>query len=198
MQLQIYIKPQDESFIKDLSEWAKSYEFKGVKSLSELIILALKNYDPKISSLDLNDKQSLEELIDRKFNEKIKELKLLLDNQKASNENNQLKLEVVETKEELSQNKPIEIKPIEKTEIKNKIKKEKENKIKPKEKKQIQDLDSLSKKDLASLILDFNYKGTRKELFKKAKAIYTEKASLVNQNKPELIKVVKFIQSQKG
>ena len=198
MQLQIYIKPQDESFIKDLSERAKSYEFKGVKSLSELIILALKNYDPKISSFDLNDKQSLEELIDRKFNEKIKELKLLLDNQKASNENNQLKLEVVETKEELSQNKPIEIKPIEKTEIKNKIKKEKENKIKPKEKKQIQDLDSLSKKDLASLILDFNYKGTRKELFKKAKAIYTEKASLVNQNKPELIQVVKFIQSQKG
>ena len=198
MQLQIYIKPQDESFIKDLSERAKRYEFKGVKSLSELIILALKNYDPKISSFDLNDKQSLEELIDRKFNEKIKELKLLLDNQKASNENNQLKLEVVETKEELSQNKPIEIKPIEKTEIKNKIKKEKENKIKPKEKKQIQDLDSLSKKDLASLILDFNYKGTRKELFKKAKAIYTEKASLVNQNKPELIKVVKFIQSQKG
>ena len=60
-------------------------------------------------SFDLNDKQSLEELIDRKFNEKIKELKLLLDNQKASNENNQLKLEVVETKEELSQNKPIEI-----------------------------------------------------------------------------------------
>ena len=160
--------------------------------------MALKNYDPKISSFDLNDKQSLEELIDRKFNEKIKELKLLLDNQKASNENNQLKLEVVETKEELSQNKPIEIKPIEKTEIKNKIKKEKENKIKPKEKKQIQDLDSLSKKDLASLILDFNYKGTRKELFKKAKAIYTEKASIVNQNKPELIKVVKFIQSQKG
>lgn len=190
MQLQIYIKPQDESFIKDLSERAKSYEFKGVKSLSELIILALKNYDPKISSFDLNDKQSLEELIDRKLNEKIKELKLLLDNQKASNENNQLKLEVIETKKDLIQNKPIEIKPIEKTEIKNKIKKEK--------KEEILDLDSLSKKDLVSLILSFNYEGIYRELFKKAKSKYTEKASLVNQNKAELIKVVKFIQSQKA
>ena len=74
MQVQIYIKPQDESFIKDLSERAKSYEFKGVKSLSELIILALKNYDPKISSFDLNDKQSLDELIDKKLNEKINAL----------------------------------------------------------------------------------------------------------------------------
>ncbi len=196
MQLQIYIKPQDESLIKELSERAKSYEFKGVKSLSELIILALKNYDPKISSFDLNDKQSLEELIDRKLNEKIKELKLLLDNQKASNENNQLKLEVIETKKDLIQIKPIE--------IKNKIKKEKNQKIKPSEKKkekskeEISDLDSLSKKDLASLILDFNHRGTRKELFKKAKAKYTEKASLVNQNKAELIKVVKFLQSQKA
>ena len=169
MQLQIYIKPQDESFIREMSERAKKYEFKGVKSLSELIILALKNYDPKISSFDLNDNQSLDELIDKKLEEKIKDFKLLLDNQKASNE----------------------IKPIEKTE-----------KIKPslKEKENIEeenlDLDSLSKKDLVSLISDFNYTGTQRELFKKAKAKYTEKASLVNQNKAELIKVVKFLQSQ--
>lgn len=167
MQLQIYIKPQDESFIREMSERAKKYEFKGVKSLSELIILALKNYDPKISSFLLNDNQSLDELIDKKLEEKIKDLKLLLDNQKASNE----------------------IKPIEKTE-----------KIKPslKEKENIEEenLDSLSKKDLVSLISDFNYTGTQRELFKKAKAKYTEKASLVNQNKAELIKVVKFLQSQ--
>jgi hypothetical protein len=179
MQLQIYIKPQDESFIREMSERAKKYEFKGVKSLSELIILALKNYDPKISSFLLNDNQSLDELIDKKLEEKIKDLKLLLDNQKASNE----------TKEELSQVKNIEIKPIEKTE-----------KIKPslKEKENIEEenLDSLSKKDLVSLISDFNYTGTQRELFKKAKAKYTEKASLVNQNKAELIKVVKFLQSQ--
>jgi hypothetical protein len=147
MQLQIYIKPQDESFIKDLSERAKKYEFKGVKSLSELIILALKNYDPKISSFDLSDREFLEELIDKKINEKLALLNL----------------------------------------GKNSTKEEKE------EKEEI-DLEALTKKELGEIIQSFNNaKYTTKELFNKQGIEFNENASLFNQSKQSLIKLVKAL-----
>jgi hypothetical protein len=146
MQLQIYIKPQDESFIKDLSERAKSYEFKGVKSLSELIVLALKAYDPKIASFDLNDKQTLEELIGKKINEKLALLNL-----------GNFAKEEKEEKEEI-------------------------------------DLETLNKKELGEIIQSLNNaKYTTKELFNKQGIEFNENASLFNQSKQVLIKLVKAL-----
>lgn len=75
MQLQIYIKPQDEAFIKNLQERCKALEFKGVKSLSELILKALKSYEGKEAAIDISSSENIEDLIDRKIQERLNPFK---------------------------------------------------------------------------------------------------------------------------
>jgi hypothetical protein len=77
LQLQIYIKPQDEHYIRELQAKIKRGEVEGIRSMSEMILTSLKAYgQQRSSSIDSLDTTEIERLIDDKVERKLKELGL--------------------------------------------------------------------------------------------------------------------------